>query len=32
MSLEETDEDVWTIHFNTTLLTTFDEHDWIISC
>ena len=30
IGLEVTDDGSWTIHFNTILLATFDEHDWII--
>jgi hypothetical protein len=30
-SLEETDDGLWTIYFNTILLTTFDERDYIIT-
>lgn len=30
VGLEETDDGVWSIYFNTTLLATFDEHDYII--
>jgi len=31
IGLEETDDGVWAIHFNTILLATFDEHDYIIT-
>ena len=31
IGLEETDDGVWAIHFNTVLLTTFDERDSIIT-
>jgi hypothetical protein len=31
IGLEETDDGVWAIHFNTMLLATFDERDYIIS-
>jgi putative transposase len=31
IGLEETDDGVWAIHFNTVLLATFDEHDYIIT-
>ena len=27
---EETDDGIWAIHFNTVLLATFDERDYII--
>jgi hypothetical protein len=30
IGLEETDDRVWTIYFNTILLATFDERDYII--
>ena len=30
IGLEETDDGIWAIHFNTVLLATFDEHDYII--
>jgi transposase InsO family protein len=30
IGLEETDDGVWAIHFNTVLLATFDERDYII--
>ena len=30
IGLEETDDGIWTIHFNTVLLATFDERDYII--
>ena len=29
--LEETDDGIWAIHFNTVLLATFDERDYIIA-
>jgi len=29
--LEETDDEIWAIHFNTVLLATFDERDYIIT-
>jgi transposase InsO family protein len=31
IGLEETDDGIWTIYFNTTLLATFDERDYIIT-
>lgn len=31
IGLEETDDGIWAIHFNTILLATFDERDYIIS-
>jgi transposase InsO family protein len=31
IGLEETDDGIWTIHFNTVLLATFDERDYIIT-
>lgn len=31
IGLEETDDGLWTIYFNTVLLATFDEHDYIIT-
>jgi len=31
IGLEETDDGLWTIHFNTVLLATFDERDYIIT-
>ena len=31
IGLEETDDGIWAIHFNTVLLATFDERDYIIS-
>lgn len=31
IGLEETDDGVWAIHFNTVLLATFDERDYIIT-
>lgn len=31
IGLEETEDDVWSIWFNTVLVTTFDEHDSIIT-
>lgn len=31
IGLEETDDGIWSIHFNTTLLATFDERDYIIT-
>lgn len=31
IGLEETDDGVWVIHFNTVLLATFDERDYIIT-
>ena len=31
IGLEETDDGIWTIHFNSFLLATFDEHDYIIT-
>jgi len=31
VGLEETDDGIWSIYFNTTLLATFDEHDYIIT-
>jgi len=30
IGLEETDDGVWSIYFNTILLATFDERDYII--
>ena len=30
IGLEETDDGVWNIHFNTVLLATLDERDYII--
>ena len=30
IGLEETDDGIWAIHFNTVLLATFDERDYII--
>ena len=30
IGLEETDDAIWAIHFNTVLLATFDEGDYII--
>ncbi len=30
IGLEETDDGIWTIHFNNILLATFDERDYII--
>jgi hypothetical protein len=32
IELEEMDDGVWAIHFNTVLLATFDEHDYLIRC
>ena len=31
IDLEETDDGIWSVHFNTTLLATFDERDYIIT-
>jgi putative transposase len=31
IGLEETDDGIWVIHFNTVLLATFDERDYIIT-
>ena len=31
IGLEETDDGLWAIHFNTVLLATFDERDYIIT-
>ena len=31
IGLEETDDGIWSIHFHTILLATFDEHDYIIT-
>ncbi len=31
IGLEETDDGIWAIHFNTILLATFDERDYIIT-
>jgi putative transposase len=31
IGLEETDDGIWAIHFNTVLLATFDERDYIIT-
>jgi hypothetical protein len=31
IGLEETDDGIWAIHFNTVLLATFDERDYIIN-
>jgi hypothetical protein len=31
IGLEETDDGLWAIHFNTILLATFDGRDYIIS-
>jgi hypothetical protein len=31
IGLEETDDGIWAIHFNTVLLATFDERDCIIT-
>jgi transposase InsO family protein len=31
IGLEETDDGIWSIHFNTILLATFDERDYIIT-
>jgi hypothetical protein len=31
VGLEETDDGIWAIHFNTVLLATFDERDYIIT-
>lgn len=31
IGLEETDDGIWTIHFNTVLLAMFDERDYIIT-
>jgi hypothetical protein len=31
IGLEETDDGIWAIHFNTILLTTFDERDYVIT-
>jgi hypothetical protein len=31
IELEETDDGIWAIHFNTVLLATFDERDYIIT-
>ena len=31
IGLEETDDGIWGIHFNTVLLATFDERDYIIT-
>ncbi len=31
LGLEETDDGIWAIHFNTMLLATFDERDYIIT-
>ena len=31
IGLEETDNGIWAIHFNTVLLATFDERDYIIT-
>jgi hypothetical protein len=30
IGLEETDDGLWTIYFNTVLLATFDERDYVI--
>ena len=30
VGLDETDDGVWAIHFNATLLATFDERDYVI--
>jgi len=30
IGLEETDDGIWAIHFNSILLATFDERDYII--
>ena len=30
VGLEETDDGVWAIHFNTVLLATLDERDYVI--
>jgi hypothetical protein len=29
--LEETDDGIWAIHFNTVLLATFEERDYLIT-
>ena len=31
IGLEETDDGIWAIHFNSVLLATFDERDYIIT-
>jgi transposase InsO family protein len=31
IGLEETNDGIWSIHFNSVLLATFDEHDYIIT-
>jgi putative transposase len=31
IGLEETDDGIWAIHFNTVVLATFDERDYIIT-
>jgi hypothetical protein len=31
MGLEETDDRIWAIHFNSILLATFDQRDYIIT-
>jgi hypothetical protein len=31
IGLEETDDGIWVIHFNTVVLVTFDERDYIIT-
>jgi hypothetical protein len=31
IGLEDTDDGIWAIHFNDTLLATFEERDYIIS-
>ncbi len=31
IGLEETEDGIWSIHFYTTLLATFDERDYIIT-
>jgi hypothetical protein len=31
IGLEETDDGIWSIHFNTVLLATFDERDYLIT-
>jgi len=31
IGLEETDDGIWAIHFNSILLATFDERDYMIS-
>jgi hypothetical protein len=30
VGLEETDDGVWTIHFNTVLIATLDERDYLV--